>query len=211
MKVLYLDTSSSFLYCALIEDEKTIFQITKRFDKDLSKYTISNIKEKFEEKNISTDSVEKIIVVNGPGSFTGIRIGITICKTFAWAKKIPITTISSLKAMALSTQNKSKYIIPIIDARRGYVYAAIYNNESEIILEEQYCSLESLLNYINFNIGNNYTIITNDVFNFKTEQYIPNYKKIIIENINLAPVDPHQINANYLKKTEAEEKYDINC
>ena len=123
MKILYLDTSSSFLYAGLVFDEKLIDQINERLDKDLSKLALSKISKMFIENNITPDEINKIIVVNGPGSFTGVRIGLTIAKTFAWAKQIPIIPISSLEAMALSYEEKEvHYVIPIIDARRNFVF-----------------------------------------------------------------------------------------
>jgi len=79
----------------------------------------------FDKNDIAKDEITKIIVVNGPGSFTGIRIGVTIAKVYAWTLKIDITTITSLEAMALSSKSNTTYKVPMIDARRGYVFAGI--------------------------------------------------------------------------------------
>ena len=133
MKIFYLDTSSNFLYTAILEDEVVIAEDKEKLEKDLSKYTLPKIKELILKNNISFDDIEKIIVVNGPGSFTGIRIGLTIAKTLAWAKNIPIIQISSLEAMALSNNMENiDYIVPIIDARRGFVFSTIYDNNKKI-------------------------------------------------------------------------------
>ena len=90
MKILYLDTSSSFLYTGIIENDKVISEIKEKLDKDLSKFALLKVSEMFEKNNVSSDEINKIIVVNGPGSFTGVRIGLTIAKIFAWARKIPM-------------------------------------------------------------------------------------------------------------------------
>ena len=72
-------------------------------------------------------------MVNGPGSFTGIRVGVSIDKVIAWGFNIPIIPVSSLELLA-TTNQEFKYSIPIIDARRGYVYAGVYDSENNNIL-----------------------------------------------------------------------------
>ena len=99
MRYLYIDTSSSFLYTAILEDEKVLSEIKEEYEQSLSKMALPRIVSMFEENNLRPDDIDKIIVVNGPGSFTGIRIGLTIAKVYAWSLNIPITTILSLEAM----------------------------------------------------------------------------------------------------------------
>ena len=102
MKYLYIDTSSSFLYAAILENDNIISKVCEDYGQSLSEIALPKIAAMFEENNINPKEIDKIIVVNGPGSFTGIRIGITIAKVYAWSLKIKITTISSLEAMAIS-------------------------------------------------------------------------------------------------------------
>ena len=206
MRILFLDTSSSFLYCGLVSSGNVVFEIKKDLGRDLSQFTLFEIQKKFNENKISTDSVDKIILVNGPGSFTGVRIAITIAKIYGWALNIPVIVISSLQAMAASIDNDTNFFVPIIDARRGYCYSAIYDNDLNPILKEQYINLDTLKVALE-KLGDNYIVISNDSFDFECVKYDPNILKIIntykdtkeFENI-------HLINANYLKSTEAEEK-----
>lgn len=211
MKIFYLDTSSNFLYTAILEDEVVIAEDKEKLEKDLSKYTLPKIKELILKNNISFDDIEKIIVVNGPGSFTGIRIGLTIAKTLAWVKNIPIIQISSLEAMALSNNMENiDYIVPIIDARRGFVFSTIYdNNKKEFILKEQYINLTTLDAVLDSIVGN-ILFITNDDIKTKYIRtiYEPNISKIVKIAKNRQTINPHDVDANYLKLTEAEEKYD---
>jgi len=211
MKTLYLDTSSSFLYTAIINENKILAERKEKLDKDLSVKTLSKVSEMFEKNNILPNEIDKIIVVNGPGSFTGIRIGLTIAKTFAWAKKIPIIQISSLEAMALSYEEKEvHYVIPIIDARRNFVFSAIYDREnSSFVMNEQYINLNTLEVAID-NLPGKFVYITNDKINLNNESvnYDPDILKIVMTVQNREPVNPHSIDANYLKLTEAEEKND---
>lgn len=209
MRILYLDTSSSFLYCGLVEDNKLIFEEKKLLSKDMSKYSLITIKEKFDEFNISTDFVDKIILVNGPGSFTGIRIGATIAKTYAWAKQIPITTITSLEAMALSCTENSNLIVPIIDARRGFVFGQIFDSDFNAVIEPKYISLEFLKTEVS-KIDSSVAFVSNDSFDFEVAKYVPNILKIVTKYKDKPGVNPHSIDAFYLKLTEAEEKLNAN-
>ena len=208
MKTLYLDTSSSFLYTAIKEDDEIVAEIKEKLDNNLSKYALSRIEGMFKIKNISYDEIDKIIVVNGPGSFTGIRIGLTIAKTLAWAKKIPIVPISSLEAMALSADSTHNYVVPAIDARRNYLYASIYDNQNkQFIMNEKYVSLDTLHVALE-NLAGSIVFITNDKLdiNYDKEPYDPKISEIIDEFKDKEGINPHSIDANYLKLTEAEEK-----
>lgn len=208
MRILYLDTSSSFLYCGLFDDVKSIFTIKEFLGKKMSEEVLFKINQKFEEKKISTDSVEKIILVNGPGSFTGVRIGITIAKVYSLFMKIPIITISSLNAMSLSVKSELLHV-PLIDARRGYVYAGVYNSDSTILLKDQYILLDDLKNYLQ-SLGKKYIFISNDFSEFDCLKYVPDICYIVEKSKNLSSTETHLVNANYLKSTEAEEKINDN-
>lgn len=207
MKILYLDTSSSFLYTAIINDNEIIAEIKEELGNNLSKFALTRVEGMLKIKNISYDEIDKIIVVNGPGSFTGIRIGLTIAKTLAWSKKIPIIHISSLEAMALSSDCKYNYVVPAIDARRNYLYASIYDNTNkEFIMHEKYISTDTLSVALESLVGS-IAIISNDKLklNCDVEPYDPKILQIVETVKNRESVNPHSIDANYLKLTEAEE------
>ena len=137
MKILYIDTSSSFLYSAIYKDNTIISEVKEEYGQSLSEVTLPKIVEMFTNNNLSPKDVDKIIVVNGPGSFTGTRIGVTIAKVYAWSTNIPITTITSLEAMAISSKS-NKIHVPMINARRNYVYAAIYDKDYNVLLKPQH-------------------------------------------------------------------------
>lgn len=207
MKIFYLDTSSNYLYTAILEDTKVISEIKEKLDRDLSSLALFKIEEMFKNNNMDLNDIEKIIVVNGPGSFTGVRIGLTIAKTISWAKKIPIIQISSLEAMALSSNNKYNYTVPAIDARRNYVFAAIYDNVNKsFILKEQYISINTLEAAMG-NLGDDITYISNDKLNteYNIQEYVPDIAYIVENVMNREGINPHSVDANYLKMTEAEE------
>lgn len=204
MKQLYIDTSSSFLYTAILEDDRILSHIEKDLAQDLSKEALPLIVSMFEENNIEAKEISKIYVVNGPGSFTGIRIGVTIAKTYAWTRNIPIVPLLSLEAMAISSKEESIHV-PIIDARRGYVFGAIYNEKYEPLLKPQHVKLEELKKVLTK--YENFEWITNDDITSieETKKYTPDYLKIIEVLKNREEINPHALNPEYLKLTEAEE------
>ena len=204
MRILYIDTSSSYLYTAIVEDNKLLGEVKEEFGQSLSEVALPRIVSIFNDNNIKPEDIDKIIVVNGPGSFTGIRIGITIAKTFAWSLNIPITTITSLEAMMLSS-NKNKVKVPMIDARRRYVFSAIYDENNQIILKPQHIKMDD----INKELEklSDYTIITKDELEEydNKEDYNPDILRIINYFKDKESINPHGVNPDYLKLTEAEE------
>ena len=211
MNVLYLDTSSNFLYAAITNNSKIIIESKEKLNKDLSSLAMKKISEMFEIGKININDINKIIVVNGPGSFTGIRVGLTIAKVLAWAKNIPIIPISSLEAMTISDNETSDYVVAAIDARRNYVYATIYDKKNEkFVMNEQYISLKTLEIAMS-NLPGKVSYITNDDIETKysKNEYNPQFLNIIKYSLNKEEINPHLIDANYLKKTEAEEKNDL--
>jgi tRNA threonylcarbamoyladenosine biosynthesis protein TsaB len=204
MRCLYIDTSSSFLYTAIVDDNTLVGEIKEEYGQSLSEVALPKIVSMFEKNNLTAKDIDKIIVVNGPGSFTGIRIGITIAKVYAWSLNIPITTIYSLEAMSISSDNET-YHVPMINARRGYVFAAIYDKDNNVVLKPQHIKLEELNKHIE-NLPE-YEIITNDEFEDidNIKEYSPNMLKIVNKFRDKAEINPHAVNPEYLKLTEAEE------
>lgn len=204
MKFLYLDTSSSYLYAAFSTEDRLLYEIKEKLDNNLSTFSLSLIEEIFDKLNMKPNDIDKIIVVNGPGSFTGVRIGVTIAKTWAWALNIKIIPISSLYAMAVSS-DASCVKVPIIDARRNCYYAGIYGKDCEKIFDDSYISSEKLKNKLE-SLNCDYCFIGNEDTEDNEQKYIPNILKIIQTVKDFPAVNPHKVNPNYLKLTEAEEK-----
>lgn len=203
--IFYIDTSSSFLFTAVVDKNKVLKEIKQQFEKDLSTNTLYLISDMFKNLDINPKDIQKIIVVNGPGSFTGIRIGVTIAKTFAWTLKIPIITISSLEAMSLTTNNFD-YNLPTIDARRNCSYVGVYDKNGNCVLKDQYMANEKIIEYVS-HLKGDYTFISNDsdISKTNTVEYNPNILKIVNKYKDRETINPHNVEPNYLKLTEAEE------
>lgn len=203
MRYLYIDTSSSYLYSAIVEDQNLLAEVKEEYGQSLSEVTLPRIAGMFKKANLDAKDIQKIIVVNGPGSFTGIRIGLTIAKVYAWSLNIPITTIYSLEAMSISS-SYNKIHVPIINARRGYVFAAIYDENYNEILKPCHILLTDLFEKLKD--IKEYEFISNDEFdNLEVNPYSPNMVKIVNHFKEKATMNPHAVNPEYLKLTEAEE------
>lgn len=199
---LFLDTCNKNIVIGLLEDNKLIDKTVYINDNNLSEKLLPSIKELLEKNNIRVNNLNRIYVSVGPGSFTGIRIGLTVAKVMSWSLKIDIIPISSLEAIA-STDSDYNYICPMIDARRGYVYASLYDKELNNIIKDQYIKQEDFTNLLK---DYKYEIVSYESDN----KPILNIEKIVAKHVNDKSINPHKINPIYLKLTEAEEKRNDN-
>ena len=130
---LFLDTSTKYLCIGIAKDHKVIYKFQQEAIKKQSELTIPFLQKALSEVNISLDDIDEVNVTIGPGSFTGIRIGMCIAKVLASMKNIPLKAISSLNAYA----SLGKKIV-ILDAKAKRVYLGIYNNNEKVIDDELY-------------------------------------------------------------------------
>lgn len=214
MKVLFLNTSNSNLVIGIVDSDKLVYEGYFEDIKEHSKYLISSIEKGFRECNLKPNDIDKLIVIEGPGSFTGLRIGITVTKVYGFALNKQVLGISSLKALALSTPGYD-YIIPIIDARGGYVFGAIYDRNYNTILDEQHTTLDNLKDKVKELDGNFIFVYNDNLFDDQSfNDY--NHRKIKLDVLKIVNyykndkgVNPHELNPKYLKLSQAEEN--INC
>ena len=179
--ILFIDTHDELITIGLEYNDK-LFIKTKESEYSHSIFTMPMIKEIFEENNLDIKDLDKVIVVNGPGSFTGIRIGLTIAKTLAYTLNIKINTISSLLAYLISNNNNEKRMA-VIEDNKGYYVSAMDENNN-IIVKEQY--------------------IENNNYDYKQVEHKLDLDKIIDYCNNLESENYHHIKANYIKKIEVE-------
>lgn len=201
MRMLLIDTTTSNITVSIIEDQTILYNYSENIFSEMSSKILPIIDNALKKLNLKLNHIDKIFVVNGPGSFTGIRVGVTVAKTIAWALKKEIIPLSSLELMATTSTNK-KYIVPMIDARRGNVFSGIYDGKLNCIKEDKLINLEEFIQDLN----DDYEFISYD--NIDIENIIkPNIDvlKIINKHINDSGINPHNLNPNYLKLTEAEE------
>ena len=127
---LLLDTSNQALSVAVNRDGKMIAEINTNYKKTHSETLVDNIQKVLSIADIKKNHIDRIIVAKGPGSYTGVRIGITVAKMLAKQLNIPIYSVSSLFVLAVSNHITGN-AVPLIDARRGHVYGAVYNIQED--------------------------------------------------------------------------------
>lgn len=128
MKILSIDTSMAICSVAILENNKIIKEMHNYSEKEHSETLMPMIDELFKSTNLTLDDIDLIACSVGPGSFTGIRIGIATVKAFADAKNIPVVGVNSLEALAylgIIEKGEGEYV-SILDARNDNVYFAIY-------------------------------------------------------------------------------------
>lgn len=144
MKVhLLLDSSDSMLYVGLAKDNKVIAKTEYEANQRHSEFMVPEIDKLLKENNFSKDDLEGVVVTYGPGSYTGVRIAMTIAKTISLALNIPLYSVPSLRAFAY--ENIST--ICLMNARGKRSYFAVYNND-EIIVAPTIMDNDLVLKYI---------------------------------------------------------------
>ena len=190
MNLLFIDTSQKNLRVGVMLDDKVLYQNTLLNITSHSIYLVNEINMAFNSLKISLDDIDKILVVVGPGSFTGIRIGLTVSKVMAWSKQIPIVSVSALKASAISSNFLGIRIISLKDKEN--LYLGVYSDNLETIIEDMYVKSDFLESYLSV-LDNPYTVIDVQDGYFDIPKVMNYYKNFDGENA-------HGIKPNYLKE-----------
>lgn len=132
MKVLGIDTSNLVLSVAVAQSDKLIGEYTTNLKKNHSVRLMPAISLLLDELGVDPQELGGIAVAHGPGSYTGVRIGITTAKSLAWSLSIPLVGISSIEAIAGNVPYYPGLVSPVMDARRGQVYTACFLNGERI-------------------------------------------------------------------------------
>lgn len=148
---LGIDTANIPLSIAIVEDGKVITEENTSAKINHSLRAMPAIEEAFKRVNLTPADIDVIAVAEGPGSYTGVRIGVTIAKTLAWTLKKPLVGVSSLKALAMNGLFFNGLVCPLIDARRNHVYAGLFEMKNGIVtekMEDQHILIEDLLEHL---------------------------------------------------------------
>ncbi len=185
MYTLIIDSATKVLYHALVKDDKVVKEIYTKGQNDHAKNIVSLIEKMLKEENITVDNLDKIVCGIGPGSYTGVRMAVTVAKMLSSFKRIPLYEISTLK---LISSGESGKVLAMIDARRGNAFSAIYQ-DSNLVLSEAMRAKEEVMK-------ESYDAIV-DESNYKVDPIKAIAYSVRHEN-------PHSLNPNYLRETEAE-------
>lgn len=213
MNSLLIDTSNQPLSVALMQNDEVLAEITTDSKQNHSVQLMPAISQLFEQSKIAKQQLDAIIVAEGPGSYTGLRIGVTVAKTLAYALNVKLYGVSSLKALAATIDHTDKILVPVFDARRQAVYTGIFqwqNGQLVTILEDQYMSIEALrafledLNQPFIYIGKDTVKLQDDLQGDVIAQ-LPN-ASVMYQLID-KPSDVHTFTPKYHKLAEAERNW----
>jgi len=186
MNSLYIDTHASNIVMALYKKEKLWVKKEITEPKEHSTVCIPTLISLLEENKITLDDISDIIVVNGPGSFTGVRLSVTIAKTLSYTKKIPIRTVTSLEIMNFLNVQENYISIP---EKNGYFVGKL-NQKKDSIIEYMY---KTKLEYEEFKKEENIK-----------ECNLVDYENIVKYAHTKESINPHSVNPLYVKKIEVE-------
>lgn len=135
MRILALDSSGKSLAMAVTEDKRVIAERLLNLSYTHSQTLMPQLLGMLEDLHLSFKDLDLLAVTNGPGSYTGIRIGLSTMKTMAWQLNRPILTISSLEAMAYPLRHARTLVVPAVDARGGRTFSAVYRGGKAVVEE----------------------------------------------------------------------------
>ena len=212
MKVLAFDTSSKALSLAILEDKQLLAETTINIKKNHSITLMPAIDFLMASLDLTPKDLDRIVVAEGPGSYTGLRIAVATAKTLAHTLNIELVGMSSLLALVPSQQEG--LVVPLMDARRNNVYAGFYENENPV-LPEAHLSFAEVLEQAKD--AEQVTFVGEvGAFAEQIQERLPqaNYQETLPNAANLAlwawdkEVDSlHDFVPNYLKRVEAEENW----
>ena len=134
--ILNIDTAVDIASLCLAKDGVALSFLRNEDQKDHASWLHVTIKEIFEKNNIELRSIDAIAVTAGPGSYTGLRIGMATAKGLCFALNKPLICLDTLLVMAKAAKNEEADLLcPMIDARRMEVFTAIFSNELQIVKE----------------------------------------------------------------------------
>lgn len=191
MYSLFIDTHNDLMVIGLFYNAKVLSILKSKSSQSHSNNLIPMIEKLCHQNHIESTNLNEIIVVNGPGSFTGVRIGVTVAKTFAYALNIPIKTISSLELKAISS-DKETLKVCIEGDKNGYFIGLFDNNK-----------LQNEMFYLGAKEFKEYLEINNYEANIIDEIEL-DYQKIYDYITTLPSLNAHEVKPLYVKNIEVQ-------
>ena len=200
MITILLDSSNTNLSVGIARDNLLLEYISYEAWQRQSEYMIPELDKLLSKYNVSRDEIKEVMVAKGPGSYTGVRIAITIAKTIATALDAKLYAVSSLRVQK-ACKNPS---ICLINARSGRSYIGVYEDD-KVLLDDQIMKNEDVLNYIKEHP--NYSVC-GDVKYLGLEGVISNniQEMLSLKNV-LEPANPLSLKPVYMKEEYAKPIY----
>ena len=221
MNILAIDTSNPVMGVAIVNESQVIGEVITNLAKNHSVRLMPAIDALMSEVGITPDQLDKIVVAKGPGSYTGVRIGLTTAKSLAWALKIPIVGVSSIEVLAYQGRFFNSYICPFFDARRKTVYTGLYQwnqDKLDIVYKDENVLMEEWLKKISID-GKQVLFLSPDIALYKemileylgdlavfpeAPYQIPRPSHLALAGMDRVDDNTHELSPNYLRLAEAE-------
>ena len=213
MKIAAFDTSSKALTLAILEDETLLAQMTLNIKKNHSITLMPAIDFLMNSLDMKPTDLDRIVVAQGPGSYTGLRMAVATAKTLAHTLKIELVGVSSL--LALVPEQVEGLVIPVMDARRNNVYAGFYQS-GQSVRPEAHLPLAEVLEMAG--AANQSVTFVGETTAFveqieaalpqaAIQPTLPDAAAVGRLGLDLPAQSIHDFVPNYLKRVEAEENW----
>ena len=218
MLTLAIDTSTNILSVALVRGDEVLASINEQTKNNQSALLMSKIEKMMTDCHLKPSDLEKIAVAFGPGSYTGVRVGVAVAKSLAYALAIPVVGISSLEIMTRAAV-LDELCVAMIDARRGTVFAGVYHGCSGSLIPDGHYTLDVLLSQLNLEedeitfVGDGAVIhkvrllAASEHAQVKDESEFEHSKAVMLAHLakDRSPQENiHALKPSYLRQTEAE-------
>lgn len=209
--ILNIETATKNCSLALAKDGKTILckEIAEEGYSHAERLHVF-IEQIIKEGGITFKDLSAVAVSQGPGSYTGLRIGVSAAKGLCFALDIPLIAVDTLKTLAMQLENSDGFIVPMLDARRMEVYSAIFSPnfeykrtvQAEIIDEDSFIDLEGKVYFIGDCADKCKSVLNRDNFVFMDEIKYPSAKEMsklsfdkyqITDTVDVAYFEPYYL------------------
>ncbi|MBU3188645.1 tRNA (adenosine(37)-N6)-threonylcarbamoyltransferase complex dimerization subunit type 1 TsaB [Clostridium bowmanii] len=187
MKILSIDSATAAATCAILEDENVLGEITFNYKKQHSLILMPIIDKLFNNTGMCINDIDAFVASKGPGSFTGLRIGLATVKGLSQGTDKPFVTVSTLDSLAYNLAYTDGVICPILDALRDNVYTALYTFDNQELIRTS--------EYMNISIDELITMLKekNCAISFVGDG-VPKFKENIITHLPKARFAPAHLN-----------------
>jgi len=145
MNILAFDTSTEKFSISILKNNKIVLNLSKILNKTYSKFLVSILKKSLEKSNLDIKKINCILISLGPGSFTGIRIGIAAAKGLGMPHKINISGYNNMDILVNSVDKKiKKNVITIIKSKKNDYYFQVFNTKKEPLTKTSFFSIYNL-------------------------------------------------------------------
>ncbi|WP_129045308.1 tRNA (adenosine(37)-N6)-threonylcarbamoyltransferase complex dimerization subunit type 1 TsaB [Companilactobacillus metriopterae] len=220
MKVLAFDTSNKLSSIAIVENQLSLAEINTDDKLTHSINLLPNIQKLLDDTDLDLSDIDRVVVAQGPGSYTGLRIAVTVAKTLAYTLEKELVGISSLKLLAANAK-EGHISVALMDARNDNVFAGVYQSKDgslDNLIEDQHVSIYDLLDKLKsyreeeidfVNVSDNLLEIIKEAMPKANILDYANSKPDAVKLAKLGEIEPPVADVNtfvptYLRVTQAE-------